>query len=139
MRSSPMPVSMDGRGSGVMVPLASRLNCMNTRFQISSHRSQSHAGPRQARPAASSAQGMSSPWWKWTSEDGPQGPVSPMAQKLSFSPRRRMRSSENPATRFQRSNASSSSVKTVAMRRARSTPRSLVRNSQAKAMASALK
>ena len=35
MRSKPMPVSTDGLGSGLRLPLASRLNCMNTRFQIS--------------------------------------------------------------------------------------------------------
>src|SRR5438552_1951260 len=50
-RSSPIPVSIDGRGSRLMTPLASRLNCMKTRFQISSHRSHSQAGPRHARPA----------------------------------------------------------------------------------------
>ena len=92
MRSSPMPVSIEGLGSGVRRPEASRSNCMKTRFQISSHRSHSHAGPRHRRPAASSAHGMWSPWWKWTSEQGPQGPVSPIAQKLSFSPSRRIRS-----------------------------------------------
>ena len=52
-----MPVSIEGLGSGVIAPLASRLNCMKTRFQISSQRSQSQAGPRQVRPAFSSAQG----------------------------------------------------------------------------------
>ena len=57
MRSSPMPVSMDGRGKGVSRPLASRLYCMKTRFHISSHRSHSQAGPRQVRPACSSPQG----------------------------------------------------------------------------------
>ncbi len=35
-RSSPAPVSTDGRGSGVSFPEASRSNCMKTRFQISS-------------------------------------------------------------------------------------------------------
>ena len=59
---------------------------MKTRFQISSQRSQSQATPRHFRPACSSAQGMSSPWKKWISEQGPQGPVSPMAQKLSLAP-----------------------------------------------------
>ena len=38
MRSSPMPVSIDGRGRGVIAPDASRLNCMKTRFQISTKR-----------------------------------------------------------------------------------------------------
>ena len=39
MRSSPMPVSIDGAGNGVSVPLASRSNSMNTLFQISTKRS----------------------------------------------------------------------------------------------------
>ena len=34
-RSRPAPVSIDGLGSGATFPAASRLNCMNTRFQIS--------------------------------------------------------------------------------------------------------
>ncbi len=81
-----MPVSMQGAGRGLSVPVASRSYCMNTRFQISSQRSHSHSTPRHCRPAASSAQGSASPWWKWISEQGPQGPVSPMAQKLSLAP-----------------------------------------------------
>ena len=36
--------------------------------------------------------GASSPWKKWISEQGPQGPVSPIAQKLSLAPSSRMRS-----------------------------------------------
>ncbi len=35
MRSSPIPVSMQGAGSGVRVPSALRSNSMNTLFQIS--------------------------------------------------------------------------------------------------------
>ncbi len=134
-----MPVSIDGFGSGVIAPLASRLNCMNTRFQISSQRSQSQAAPWQTRPAFSSAHGRWSPWWKCTSEQGPHGPVSPMAQKLSFSPRRRMRSSPRPATDFQSAKASSSSVKTVAFRRSLGSPSSSVSSSQQKRIASSLK
>jgi len=34
-RSSPAPVSMLGRGSGVNVPAALRSNCMKTKFQSS--------------------------------------------------------------------------------------------------------
>src|SRR5438477_611662 len=85
-----MPVSIEGLGRAVIFPDASRLNCMKTRFQISSQRSHSQAGPRHVPPDCSRAHGSSSPWWKCTSEQGPQGPVSPMAQKLSFSPRRRL-------------------------------------------------
>src|SRR5271170_4124831 len=44
MRSSPMPVSTEGRGSGVMVPSAARSYCMKTRFQISTNRSPSSLG-----------------------------------------------------------------------------------------------
>ena len=39
-----MPVSIDGRGSGVSVPCASRSYCMNTRFQISTKRSPGSSG-----------------------------------------------------------------------------------------------
>ena len=35
MRSSPMPVSTEGLGKGCITPASSRLNCMNTLFQIS--------------------------------------------------------------------------------------------------------
>ncbi len=35
MRSRPMPVSIDGAGSGVSTPSALRSNSMNTLFQIS--------------------------------------------------------------------------------------------------------
>ncbi len=132
-----MPVSIEGLGSGVILPLASRLNCMKTRFQISSQRSQSQAGPRQTRPAFSSAHGRCSPWWKWTSEQGPHGPVSPIAQKLSFSPRRRIRSAGRNC--LQSSNASSSSVKTVALSRSLGRPKSSVRSSQQDWIASFLK
>jgi hypothetical protein len=45
IRSSPIPVSIEGLGSGVSRPSALRSNCMKTRFQISSQRSHSHAGP----------------------------------------------------------------------------------------------
>jgi hypothetical protein len=54
---------------------------MNTRFQISRKRSQSQEPMPQWGP-----QLISSPWSKMISEQGPQGPVSPMDQKLSFSP-----------------------------------------------------
>ena len=46
-RSRPAPVSIDGLGSGVSVPVSSRSYCMNTRFQNSRKRSpcSSTAGP----------------------------------------------------------------------------------------------
>jgi len=49
-RSSPMPVSIDGRGSGSRRPPANCSYCMNTRFQISTKRSPSLVGG--ARQAA---------------------------------------------------------------------------------------
>ncbi len=134
-----MPVSMDGLGSGVIVPAPSRLNCMKTRFQISSQRSQSHAGPRQRRPACSLAHGRWSPWWKWVSEQGPHGPVSPIDQKLSASPNRRMRSSPMPATFFQSLMASSSPSSTVALIRSLGSPHFSVISSQQNRIASSLK
>ncbi|OQC26079.1 MAG: hypothetical protein BWX71_01585 [Deltaproteobacteria bacterium ADurb.Bin072] len=97
MRSRPIPVSMLGAGSGVRVPAESRLNCMNTRFQISRYRSQSHS------PALHSGlpHPTVGPWSRMISEHGPQGPVSPMAQKLSLSPSLRMRSVLTPTCLFQ--------------------------------------
>ena len=86
-----MPVSMLGEGSRVMVPAASRLNCMNTRFQISRYRSHSQPTVHSGRP-----QPYPSPRSMMISEHGPQGPVSPMDQKLSFSPKRTMRASGSP-------------------------------------------
>ena len=44
MRSSPMPVSIDGRGRLTRSPPGSVSNCMNTRFQISMNRSPSASG-----------------------------------------------------------------------------------------------
>ena len=41
MRSSPMPVSIEGRGSGTRLPPSCCSYCMNTRFQISMKRSPS--------------------------------------------------------------------------------------------------
>ena len=52
MRSSPMPVSIDGAGSGFSVPSACRSNSMNTLFQISTKRSQLHAGAEAHRLGA---------------------------------------------------------------------------------------
>ena len=44
MRSSPMPVSTDGRGRLIRSPLPKASNCMKTRFQISMNRSPSASG-----------------------------------------------------------------------------------------------
>jgi hypothetical protein len=56
MRSSPMPVSTDGFGSGTSVPSAERSYCMKTRFQISTYRSPSSSGEPGGPP------GIGSPW-----------------------------------------------------------------------------
>ena len=77
--SSPMPVSIFLLLSGSNVPSGRALNCMNTRFQISMQRGE---------PALTSAPPVS-PFGvrsMWISEQGPQGPVSPIIQKLSFLP-----------------------------------------------------
>ena len=87
IRSSPAPVSMEGRGSGVRVPSAAWSNCMKTRFQNSMKRSP--AGSASGPPSGP----YSAPRSMCSSEQGPQGPVSPICQKLSASPRRWMRSS----------------------------------------------
>jgi len=55
--SNPRPVSIDGLGKGVIFPEASRSNCMNTRFQSSRNRSQSHPGAHSGLP-----QPTSGPW-----------------------------------------------------------------------------
>ena len=138
-----MPVSMQGAGRGVSRPLASRSYCMKTRFQISSHRSHSHSTPRHVRPAVSSAHGRALPWKKWISEHGPQGPVSPIAQKFSFAPSSRIRSSltcafQNPCASTSRGTPSSP-LKIVTFKRSFGRPKSPVSSSQAKAIASFLK
>src|SRR5512138_103752 len=119
---------------------------MKTRFQISSQRSQSQATPSHFRPAFSSAQGMSSPWKKWISEHGPHGPVSPIAQKLSFIPSLKIRSGGTPSP-FQKSKASwshgrpPSPLKTVVASRSTGSPSHFgeVTNSHAHLTASFLK
>jgi hypothetical protein len=75
----------------------------------------------------------------WSSEQGPHGPVSPICQKLSASPRRWMRSIGTPTTSCQICSASSSEVCTVIQMRSPSKPRSSVVYSQAQGMASSLK
>src|SRR5689334_2454946 len=76
-RSSPIPVSIFLLGSGFNFPSAERSNCVKTWFQISRYRSQSHAGPHVGLPQLHSA-----PRSQRISEQGPQGPVGPIVQKL---------------------------------------------------------
>jgi len=78
-RSKPMPVSTCFAASGENVPSAFALNWMKTWFQISMQRGEPEF--TSWRPAASSLSGRR---LKWISEHGPQGPVSPIIQKLSF-------------------------------------------------------
>ena len=87
------------------------------------------------------------------SEQGPQGPVSPITQKLSVAEKRKTRSGAAPASAHSRSASSSAGTSTMlpsaalklppsnTVNQSRSTGRasSLVRNSQAKAIASRLK
>src|SRR3990172_6763249 len=79
--SNPIPVSILGFGNGVSLPLASLLYCMNTRFHTSINLSQSHSTLHSGLPHP-----IPSPWSMCISEQGPHGPVSPILQKLSFSP-----------------------------------------------------
>ena len=95
MRSSPMPVSIDGLGRLTRSSLVSCSNCMKTRFQISMKRSPSWSGLPGGPP------GMCSPWSKKISEHGPHGPVSPIAQKLSEVGMRMILLSEKPVIFFQ--------------------------------------
>src|SRR5580658_11059006 len=76
-----MPVSTCFAASGENVPSAFALNWMNTWFQISMQRDEPEL--TRARPAASSSEGSR---LTLISEQGPQGPVSPIIQKLSFLP-----------------------------------------------------
>ena len=116
MRSRPSPVSIDGLGSSVRVPSGAWLYCMKTRFQNSMNRSPcgSCSGP----PSGPNA----GPRSMWISLHGPHGPVSPICQKLSLSPRRWMRSIGTPTCSCQMASASSSLSWTVIHNRSPSRP-----------------
>ena len=131
-RSRPIPVSMFLRGSSLRVPSASRLYCMKTRFQISTKR----ASPPCFGPPSSP---YDAPRSMKISESGPQGPVSPIVQKLSSSPMRWMRSGRTPTLSIHSCSASSSPSCTVIQRRSPSRPKTSVSSSQAIGIASALK
>ncbi|OGX14166.1 MAG: hypothetical protein A3K11_11765 [Nitrospirae bacterium RIFCSPLOWO2_12_FULL_63_8] len=91
---------------------------MKTRFQISITRSPS--------PLGTASPGTDGPWSKWISEQGPQGPVSAICQKLSVSSQRTIRDAGTPI--FSQSlNASSSSRNTVTQSRSLGRPTALVR------------
>ncbi len=94
-RSKPMPVSTCFAARGEKVPSWLALNWMKTWFQISMQRGE--LALTSVRPLASSSEGIR---FRWISEQGPQGPVSPIIQKLSFLPPRTMwTSGSSPAAR----------------------------------------
>ena len=95
MRSRPMPVSIEGLGRLTRSPGPRCSYCMNTRFQNSRKRSPSWSALPGGPPATLS------PWSRKISEQGPHGPVSPIAQKLSEVAMRMILSSEKPVTFFQ--------------------------------------
>ena len=74
-----MPVSTCLAARGEKVPSALALNWMKTWFQISMQRELDEL--TNSRPGSSSSEGRR---LKWISEQGPQGPVSPICQKLSL-------------------------------------------------------
>ena len=76
-RSKPMPVSTCLAGRGEKVPSGLALNWMKTRFQISMQR----ASPLLTSDAFGVAGGSQV---NMNFLHGPQGPVSPIIQKLSF-------------------------------------------------------
>jgi hypothetical protein len=141
-----MPVSTWRAGSGLSEPSSWRLNSMNTRFQSSMKRSLPALTPRPlSAPSRGSVPGP--PRSMWISVQGPQGPVSPISQKLSFFEKgRTCDGSMSVRSRHRRAASSSagrpspaSPAKTVAHRRSLGRPQTLVRSSQAQAMASSLK
>ncbi len=124
IRSRPAPVSICGVGSGVREPSGAWSYCMKTRFQNSMKRSPwgSFSGP----PSGPN----SGPRSMCSSLHGPHGPVSPICQKLSLSPRRWMRSIGTPTTSCQIFSASSSLSWTVIQMRSPSKPHTSVTSSQ---------
>ncbi|CAB4912516.1 unannotated protein [freshwater metagenome] len=132
IRSIPAPVSTLRVGRSLSSPDSPRKCWVNTRFQISTNRfsASSFAGP----PSGP----CSGPKSKKISVEGPQGPVSPISQKLSLSSRWILLGSR-PTTSVQMPSASSSVTWHVTQRRSPSMPRTSVTNSQAHGIASALK
>ncbi len=80
-RSKPIPVSICLSGNDSKDPLAFLLYCMKTKFQISTTCGWSaFTNDFPSTFAFSSAERIST----WISLHGPQGPWSPISQKLSF-------------------------------------------------------
>ena len=91
MRSRPAPVSIDGFGSGVRAAVG-RLVVLHEHEVPELHEAVARAGRRSGPPSGPNA----GPRSMWISLHGPHGPVSPICQKLSLSPRRWMRSIGTP-------------------------------------------
>src|SRR5665648_687196 len=87
--SKPKPVSIFCLGKGVNEPSSSRLYCINTKFHNSRYLSSTPTPPP-------SFDAFFSPKSIYISEHGPQGPVGPTFQKLSFSPNLTILFSERP-------------------------------------------
>ncbi len=144
--SRPAPVSTYFAESGTSLSLPRRLNCMNTRFHSSMYLAQPLL-TRHLCPGTFFISHISGPRSICISLQGPQGPVSPISQKLSFLPQARTFSASIGVTLVHKFAASSSSgslsawspAKTVAHNRSDSIPQTSVRSSQAHWIASALK
>ena len=96
MRSSPMPVSIEGLGRSTRSPGAALLVLHEHEVP---ELEEAVAVLRPALPGGPPA--TLSPWSKKISEQGPHGPVSPADQKLSEVAMRMILSSAKPVTFFQ--------------------------------------
>ena len=120
MRSRPVPVSTDGlrqrrqRARRVAVELHEH--------QVPDLEEAARVARRDRRPGTARRRGPRS---RWISVQGPHGPVSPIAQKFSASPSRKMRLAGTPISFAQIAAASSSSRKTVTTEPARVEPEAL--------------
>ena len=128
-----MPVSIPVCCKGLSVPSAWRSNCMNTLFHTSKKRSHPQGTLQSALP-----QPNPGPRSKNISVHGPQGPTSPICQKLS-SPSLKILCSGTPISSRQIANASSSEKCTETESFSLSKPMSCVKKFQAKGIASFLK
>ncbi len=133
--SSPIPVSILGFGRGVSLPVLSLSYCMKTRFHNSLHLSQSHF----PIPHSGASHRSSSPLSMKISLQGPQGPISPMLQKLSFSPNLTILSAGIPVISCHSLKASLSSLYIVTHSLSLGRLNSSVKNSHANSIASFLK
>ena len=129
-RSNPIPVSTCFCGRSCSLPFSSRLYWIKTRF---------HSSITSSIPAlTSSALQPPSVRSMCISEHGPQGPVSPISQKLSFSSNFNTCDGSISVSDFHRLYASSSSLYTVAHNLALGIFQTSVNNSQAQLIASFL-